>query len=52
MSIALARLRGFDDPGSIPARRVANSGAQMYADQPDTLAMVIRKFEAKVMAKK
>jgi len=49
---AVARQRGIDDPGSVPARRVANSGAQMYADQPDTLAMVIRQFEARVMAKK
>jgi len=49
---AVAKLRGFEDPGSIPARRVANSGAQMYADQPDTLAMVIRQFEAKALAKK
>ena len=49
---SVARMRGFDDPVLIPARRVANSGTQMYADQPDTLAMVIRQFEAKVMARK
>ena len=48
----VGKQRGFDDPGSIPARRVANSGIQMYADQPDTLAAVIRQFEAIALAKK
>ena len=42
---AVGKQRGFDNPGAIRARRVSNSGAQMYADQPDTLAMVIRQFE-------
>jgi pimeloyl-ACP methyl ester carboxylesterase len=49
---AVAKLRGFEDPTLVHARRVADSGAQMYADQPDTLAMVIRQFEARVMARK
>lgn len=43
--------RGFDDPSSIKARRIANSGVQMYADQPDTLARVIREFEATAFSK-
>ncbi|HEY2955644.1 MAG TPA: alpha/beta fold hydrolase [Candidatus Eisenbacteria bacterium] len=48
----VAKLRGFEDPTLVAARRIADSGAQMYADQPDTLAMVIRQFEARVMARK
>ena len=47
---SVGKTRGFDNPGAIRARRVANSGAQMYADQPDTLAMVIRQFEASPLA--
>ena len=47
---AVGKSRGFDNPGSIRARRVANSGAQMYVDQPDTLAAVIREFEASPLA--
>ena len=46
----VGRGRGFDNPGAIRARRVANSGAQMYVDQPDTLAMLIRQFEASPLA--
>ena len=46
----VGKARGFDNPGSIRARRVANSGVQMYADQPDTLAAVIRQFEAAPLA--
>jgi pimeloyl-ACP methyl ester carboxylesterase len=48
----IAKLRGFDDPASIPTRRIGNCGQQIYADQPDSLAMVIREFEAKAMGKK
>jgi pimeloyl-ACP methyl ester carboxylesterase len=46
----VGRGRGFDNPGAVRARRVANSGAQMYVDQPDTLAMLIRQFEAAPLA--
>ena len=48
---AVAKQRGLEDAGAIRARRVANSGVQMYADQPDTLAAVIRGFEATVPAR-
>ena len=44
---SIGKQRGYANPGSVPARRVANSGTQLYADQPDTLAAVIREFEAK-----
>jgi len=47
---SVGKTRGFDNPASIRARRVANSGAQMYADQPDTLATIIRQFEASPIA--
>jgi pimeloyl-ACP methyl ester carboxylesterase len=47
---AVGKQRGFDNPGAIRARRVANSGAQMYADQPDTLANIIRQFETSPLA--
>jgi pimeloyl-ACP methyl ester carboxylesterase len=47
---AVGKQRGFDNPGAIRARRVANSGAQMYADQPDTLANIIRQFEVSPLA--
>ena len=47
---AVGKQRGFDNPGAIRARRVANCGAQMYADQPDTLANLIRQFEASPLA--
>ena len=46
----VGKQRGFDNPGAIRARRVANSGAQMYADQPDTLANIIRQFETSPLA--
>lgn len=46
----VGKQRGFDNPGAIRARRVANSGAQMYADQPDTLANIIRQFEVSPLA--
>jgi len=46
----IGKSRGFDNPGSVRARRVADSGAQMYIDQPDTLAAVIRQFEATPLA--
>ena len=46
----VGKTRGFDNPGAVRARRVANSGAQMFADQPDTLAAVIRQFEASPLA--
>ena len=46
----VGRGRGFDNPGAVRARRVANSGAQMFADQPDTLAALIRQFEASPVA--
>jgi pimeloyl-ACP methyl ester carboxylesterase len=48
----IAKFRGFEDAASIPARRIGNSGQQIYADQPDSLAMVIREFEAKGARKK
>jgi|RhiMethySRZTD1v2_1073278.scaffolds.fasta_scaffold349264_2 pimeloyl-ACP methyl ester carboxylesterase len=47
---SVGKQRGFDNPGAIRARRVANSGAQMYADQPDTLANIIRQFETAPLA--
>jgi len=48
----IAKARGFEDPAAIPSRRIANSGVQVYADQPDTLAAVIREFEKQAMARK
>ncbi len=48
----VAHLRGYEDAGAIATRRIAKSGQQIYADQPDTLAMVIRDFEKQVIAKK
>jgi pimeloyl-ACP methyl ester carboxylesterase len=46
----IGKQRGFDNPGAIRARRVANCGAQMYADQPDTLSNIIRQFESSPVA--
>lgn len=46
----VGKTRGFDNPGAVRARRVANSGSQMYADQPDTLATIIRQFESAPLA--
>lgn len=46
----VGKQRGFENPGAIRARRVADSGAQMYADQPDSLAAIIRQFEATPIA--
>jgi hypothetical protein len=46
----VGKQRGFDNPGAIRARRVADSGAQMYSDQPDSLAAIIRQFEASPIA--
>jgi pimeloyl-ACP methyl ester carboxylesterase len=47
---SVGKTRGFDNPGAIRARRVANSGSQMYADQPDSLAAIIRQFETSPLA--
>jgi len=43
---------GYDDPASIGIRRVANSGALIMKEQPDSLAAAIREFTAQVLAKK
>ncbi len=47
----LAKQLGYDDPAAVDARRLAGAGALAAADQPDTLAMMVREFEAKALGR-
>ncbi len=48
----VGKLLGFDDPASVPLRRIAGSGALLMQDEPDSLAAVLSDFSARVVAKK
>ena len=49
---ALAKQFGYEEPGSIAARRLANCGPMVMSEQPDSLAALISEFAAKAIAKK
>jgi pimeloyl-ACP methyl ester carboxylesterase len=46
-----ARAIGYDDPAQVPVRLMPGVGYLVMRDQPDSLAAVVREFEAKVGAK-
>ncbi|MBI1798030.1 MAG: alpha/beta hydrolase [Candidatus Eisenbacteria bacterium] len=48
----LAKELGYEDAGPITARRVADAGALMMKEQPDTLAAILADFTAKAITKK
>ena len=48
---AVAKERGWDGVANLQTRRIGNSGYLIMADQPDSLAQVIRDFTKQVMTK-
>ena len=48
----VSKKMGYDEGPVVASRRVANSGALIMKEQPDTLAAVIREFAAQAMAAK
>ena len=48
---AVAKERGWDGVANLQTRRIGNSGYLIMADQPDSLAQVIRDFTTRVMGK-
>jgi N-formylmaleamate deformylase len=48
---AVAKERGWDGVANLKTRRIGNSGYLIMADQPDSLAQVIREFTSRVMSK-
>lgn len=48
---AVAKERGWDGVANLQTRRIGNSGYLIMADQPDSLAQVIRDFTSRVMGK-
>jgi len=50
--LLVGKRMGYDDPASIGIRRVANSGALIMKEQPDSLAAAIREFTGQVLKAK
>jgi len=48
----LGKLLGYDESVPVDARRLTGAGALVAADQPDTLAMLVREFQSRALAKK
>ena len=48
----LAKEMGYDDPAAIHSRRLAQGGALIMKEQPDSLAAVIGEFTAQTLATK
>ena len=48
----LAKSIGYDEAVNLDTRRIAGAGAMIASEQPDTLAMVIHDFSARVVVKK
>jgi 3-oxoadipate enol-lactonase len=46
-----AKMIGYDDPASIPLRRIHGSGYLVMQEQPDSLVAVVREFEAQTAKK-
>jgi pimeloyl-ACP methyl ester carboxylesterase len=47
----LAKSLGYDALGNVDARRLAGAGGLAASDQPDTLAMLLRDFQARALAR-
>jgi len=47
----LAKERGWDGVTRLETRRIGNSGYLLMADQPDSLAQVIREFTSRMLGK-
>jgi len=48
----VGKLLGFDDPASVPVRRIAGSSTLVMQDLPDSLAAVVADFTAQSLAAK
>jgi len=48
----VAKLIGFDDPASVPLRRISGSSTLVMQDMPDSLAAVLGDFSARALAAK
>lgn len=48
----VGKLLGFDDPASVPVRRIVGSSTLVMQDLPDSLAAVIADFTARSLAAK
>ncbi len=48
----VGKLLGFDDPATVPLRRISGSGGLLMQDQPDSLAAILSDFSARAVAKK
>jgi len=48
----LAKPLGYEDAAAVDARRLAGAGALVASDQPDTLAMMVRDFQSRALAKR
>lgn len=48
----LGKALGYDEPAAIEAHRLGSAGAMIATDQPDSLAMLLRGFQAEALAKK